>query len=446
MNVGTTAVATLLACTSCAADGYEIPLSSSTSSATSPQPSDSTTTSPPPDSTTTSPPPTAESSSGEPDCVMPTEEAGWWRKEWRRRRQLQIDTSIFAAPIDDLPVLLRVEATSLGASWSERSGADLRFRSESDVEIPLDIDDIDADGTLFVWLAMPRVDPAEGSQTVWMYYDNPRAEANPDTAEAVWTGHISVHHLGTDLEDSAEDHHGASPWPPEVCDGKCGPRIGVARRFDPEELHEVIFDGHQDYDLGVSPYPPEVMQFSVSLWMRAASLAEYPWGALIAKGDATWRVHASSYPEDIRLTERVTFGFDCTLPECTSRQFDEANNANLVSFTAVDDNQWHHVAATMEIVGEPDPLPPEYIPHVIARIYIDGVEAAEPYDMPAFLIPEDDQPVRLAHNISNATRWRGDLDEVRIEARARSAAEIAADYATVVEEHIAVGEEQELCL
>ncbi|MEM7154932.1 MAG: LamG-like jellyroll fold domain-containing protein [Myxococcota bacterium] len=387
----------------------------------------------------------ADSGSSGGDCVS-QDDGGWWRTEWTRRRLLEIDTTVFDAAVTDLPVLLRLDSEGLGPSWSERSGADLRFRAEGDVEVSYEIDDVDSDGNLAVWLSISELDPAAGSMPVWMYYGNPQAEA-PDGAEAVWSGHISVHHLGTDLEDSAEDHTGRSNWEPEVCDGKCGPRIGVARRFDPEQLHEVIFDGHQDYDLGVSPYEPAVMEFTISLWMRAASLAEYPWGGLVAKGDDTWRLQASSFPDAPKLDERITFGYDCNPIQtaCTGAPIDMAGNANLVSNVAVDDNQWHHVATTVEIIDEPVPLPIEYIPDVRIRIYIDGIEAATPQEVFGFLLPEDDQPVRLGHNISAANRWQGDLDEVRFEARARSAAEIAADYATVVNEHVAIGEEDVLC-
>lgn len=388
-----------------------------------------------------------DSSSSGGGCMEPTGEQAWWRPEWTRRRLLEIDTTVFDATVTDLPVLLRLDSEALGSSWSEREGADLRFRGPGDVEIAYDIDDVDSDGNLAIWLSIAELDPAMGSMPVWMYYDNPKAEADPDGGEAVWSGHISVHHLGTDLRDSAEDHHGQASWPPEVCDGKCGPRIGVSRHFDPEQLHEVVLDGHQDYDLGVSPYEPAVMEFTISLWMRAATLADYPWGGLVSKGDDTWRIHASSLPDNPALSERIAFGYDCNPAQtaCTGAPIEFDNNANLISTTTVDDSQWHHVAASVEIIDEPVPLPIEYIPDVRIRIYIDGEEAAEPQEIFGFLLPEDDQPVRLGHNIVAANRWQGDLDELRFEARARSAAEIAADYATVVHEHVAVGEEQELC-
>lgn len=380
------------------------------------------------------------------DGCVPTDGADqWWRSEWAHRRRLEIDTSIFDGPVTDLPVLLRLDADALGDTWATREGADLRFRGDPDAPLAYDIDDIDADGTLFLWLALPEIEPSPEPMTVWMYYGNPGGRADPDLAESVWAEHISVHHLGSDLRDSANANDGSSPWPPELCDGECGPRIGIARHFDPELLHEVIFDGHQSYDLGVSPYHPAVMEFTVSVWMRAGSLADYPWGPLIAKGDDTWRIHASSYPDDLPLSEKLSFGFDCQPGDCPRGPFDEFNNANLVGLTTVDDNQWHHVAITLEIVDEPKSLPPGFTPDVMARIYIDGEEAAEPIFVEQFLLPEDDQPVRLAHNINNGRRWRGDLDEVRVVARNRSAVELAADYATVVNDHIAIGEEQTVC-
>jgi len=445
VGVGLTGALTIFSCTP---ETYEIQLSSSSATAgssgssASAEGSDSRTGSSDGASSTSSG--SADSTAGTTGCE--TEGVPWSQADWSRRRELTIDTSIFSDPVTNFPVLLRVPAEDLGPTWVERQGADLRFRSAEETILNFDIDDANAEGLVFVWLSIPEIDPAAGPMTVWMYYDNPEAEAWTESA-AVWAGHISVHHLGSDLQDSAGEHGGASAWPPEVCDGECDPRIGVARNFDPELLHEVVFDNHQDYDLGSNPYQPE-MSFSISMWMRSSLFAEYPWGALIAKGENSWRIHVSDFV-DPRQDERITFAFDCTLPSCQG-VVDGLGNYNLVGASTevndnVNDNAWHHIAATMEIVDEPEPLPPAYLPDLVARVYIDGVEVIASPVLTEFLIPEDDQPVRLGHNVNTANRWGGVLDEVRIEPRRRLPEEIAADYATVVNEHIEVGEEEQRC-
>ncbi len=387
------------------------------------------------------------SSSSTDDGCMPVDEPEWWDPAWHHRRRLRIEAAAFPGPLSDFPLLLRVPMDDLGPTGSERGGADLRFRSsDQDVSIAHELDAA-ADGELAIWLLLPELDPSEGPTTIWMYYDNPAAEESA-APEDVWAGFISVHHLGADLRDSAGEHHGASPWEPELCEGDCGPRIGLARRFEPTRLHEVVLDGHQDYDLGSDPYAA-TLSFSVSLWMRSASFAAYPWGPMVAKGESTWRVHTVDYVDPL-LDERVSFAFDCALASCVGL-VDPWGNYNLVASSTevddvVDDGAWHQVVATLAVVDRPEEPPPDYVPNLRARIYVDGAEVAVSPLLPAFLLPEDDEPVRFGHNINTSNRWRGDLDEVRIATGVRSATQIAADYATVVDDELVhVGEEQAWC-
>lgn len=420
----------------CAPDAFVIPVSSAEEA------SEATTDGDPSGGATTADTGPPGSTTGD-ACTPADAPDDWWDPAWRRRRLVRIDVSKLSAPLEGFPLLLRMRADELGATWSEREGADLRFRSSDHaVSLAYDLDDV-VDGELALWLRLPVLDPMHGTTSVWMYYDNPEAAAG-SASGYVWSGFISVHHLGADLRDSAGEHHGSSPWEPELCDDGCGPRIGLARSFDPERLHEVVLDGHQDYDLGSDPYA-DTFSFSVSLWTRSTSFAAFPWGPMVAKGKDTWRVQSTDFV-DPALDDRLAFGFDCGLAACLGST-DALGNYNLIApASGVDDGAWHHVAATFTAVDAPELPPPEYVPDVQARLYLDGVEVAASPVLPSFLVPEDDQPVRFGHDINTARRWRGGLDEVRISTGVRSAAEIAADHATVVDRAlVAVEEEQAWC-
>lgn len=369
--------------------------------------------------------------------------ADWWDAAWNRRRPLLIDTSIAAGVLENFPVLLRLDVDDLGDTWTERGGADLRFRSEDQrVRLRYDLDDVTPDGELLVWLSIPLLDPAR-AQTVWMYYDNPDAgtDASP---EEVWAGYISVHHLGLDLLDSAGSHHGSSPWEPEVCEGKCEPLIGAARRFIPEQLSEVELALHQDYDFGYDRF--DYPSFAITAWMRSTSLADNHWGALVAKGENTWRVHTTDSSFEAQQNLRVAFSIDCYQASCLPQT--GSGNLNAIATAPVNDGQWHHVAATFSACASEDGCTLSCSRDLnILRIYIDGQPSAA-QELCGY-IEQDDAPVRLGVNTGTASRYGGELDEVRIikypGGTTISAARIAADHATVTQDHIMVQPEEAIC-
>lgn len=375
------------------------------------------------------------SSSGSSSCVPADED--WWDAAWSRRRSLTIDTSSFMGPLVNFPVLVRVDPDALGPTWSERGGADLRFRgADQGSALAYERDDLGADGRLPVWLELPLVDPAAGSLTVWMYYDNPEAEDGAAPVD-VWGDHVAVHHLGADLLDSTGRHHGTSQWEPTPCEDRCEPKIGISRVFQPELVHEVVLDDSAGLDFGSDPYS-RTLSFSVSLWMRSDWFSTYQWGPFVAKGDETWRVHTFA------SSNFFAVGMDCQSP-CGS-PVDVLGNYNLeADGFNINDDQWHHIAMTFgPAVEVPEPLPMNWEPDMRLQLYVDGVVAASEV-LTGFFVPADDQPVRFGHNANTQARYRGALDEVRLIARELSPEWVAAEHAVVEGELVSEGEPQVRC-
>ncbi|MEM9459709.1 MAG: LamG domain-containing protein [Myxococcota bacterium] len=369
------------------------------------------------------------------DCVPAGDD--WWDLAWGRRRALEIDTSGFAGSLVNFPVLVHLDPEALGATWTERGGADLRFRdADGQNAFAYEIDDLGPDGRVPVWLEVPQINPEASPLIVWMYDDNPAATEGASPTD-VWGDHVAVLHLGADLLDSTGRHHGNSQWEPIPCQGECEPKVGVSRVFTPEMVHEVVLEDSEGLNFGSDAFADD-LEFSVSLWMRSDWFANYMWGPFVAKGDETWRVHT------FFTTNFFSVGLDCQSPCGTS--VDALGNYNLeADGFNVNDDQWHHIAMTFG-TAEPIPKvpPPGYDPDMRLRLYVDGVEAASEV-LTTFRVPADGQPVRLGHNANTQNRYRGALDELRIIDRALPPEWIMAEFAVVDAEPVSVGDPQVRC-
>lgn len=374
----------------------------------------------------------------------------WWNADWTRRRLVTIDASIVpeGEMVDGFPVLVRVPAPQPGpACQTDAHGRDFRFRAvQNDVALDYDIDGWSPDGQLEIWLRVPVLTAGQPPLEVWLYDGNPEAGPGEDPA-AVWGTYTSVHHLGIDLEDSAGTHHGSSQWEPGLCadpsnidePGACVPVIGCARAFDPDLLHDVQLEQQSDYNFGDGPggsggYQPEL---GVSLWMNSSEFVDGT--PLVAKGETAWEIGGVN----TEGVDRVAFLVECRMQAANCINPDDPDNCDcepinddlpaIASQAVVNDGTWHHVAVTANDGG----------PGMNLFIYVDGQLAGEA-DLVDY-VGQNEQPLRFGHNIGMGTRYRGALDEIRVAHRLLTAAWIAAEYATVTQEHVTVGQEQVLC-
>lgn len=380
---------------------------------------------------------TDESSSGTGGCAadgtgeIPKD---WWNPAWPRRRLITIDPSIVpeGGLVDGFPVLVRVDRLPPQPPCTPQGGDDLRFRTVADdLRLLYDVDEWSPDGTLMVWLRVPALVAGDEPLLVWMYYGNPEADPGEEPT-SLWTDYISVHHLGADLEDSVGDHPGDAQWPPELCadpsdrdSAVCTPQIGCARSFDPEMLHDVALPSPSDYNFGDGPggvSGGDKPNLTVSLWFDALSTT--PETPLVAKGDTAWKI-------EIVEESEVAFVVDCRQPQEGCDPID--HDFPVAAADTPISRGWHHVAVTSAPADDGLDL----------AIYVDGELRVESHLMD--YVGQNGQPLRFGHNLGAATRYAGVLDEIRVIDQRRSAEWIAAEYRTVTESHVRVGEEQILC-
>ena len=109
-----------------------------------------------------------------------------WNADWPKRLKISLDTSAtglaLQAPVDGVPVLVRLHTGNFPFLDANADGSDLRFVA-SDDKTPLKyhIEKFDSINELaFVWVLVPRVNPGVKTDFFWLYHGNPKATRGDD--------------------------------------------------------------------------------------------------------------------------------------------------------------------------------------------------------------------------------------------------------------------------
>ncbi|WNL44461.1 DUF2341 domain-containing protein [Dyella sp. BiH032] len=165
-------------------------------------------------------------------------EAAWWNDDWAYRKPITLDTSGTGALLPQSPgraaVLVRLHPGNFQFDGTAKDGADLRFIA-ADGKTPLNyqIDSFDpVMGVGQVWVDVTEL-PANGKQTLWMYYGNAKATAQSSGAATFDADHTLVYHFeeaaaGAPKDATAYANHAQSGSVQPVDGGI----VGKAARFD----------------------------------------------------------------------------------------------------------------------------------------------------------------------------------------------------------------------
>lgn len=173
----------------------------------------------------------------------------WWNPEFRARLRLVIDQPPTTELLEDVPVLVVLDANRVDYDRAAADGQDLRFVTEDGNELSHEIELWDPSGRSFVWVRVPEI-ASGASTTFWMYYANPDAEA---PSGSVWSDDdLAVWHLAEDATngDSDATHRDATGHGNDgIQNGNngVGPEsdaIGGAQAFDSEDDYIEIPQGN----------------------------------------------------------------------------------------------------------------------------------------------------------------------------------------------------------
>jgi hypothetical protein len=342
------------------------------------------------DSTTGAP--GSEGSSGAPG---PCEELQWWDGAWTRRRVLSVAGLGLTDALDQGVAMLRIDTDRIDYGHTGPGGADLRFVLDG-VALAYDVERWDSAGDSWVWLRLPQV-PAEADAPleVAMYYGNEGAPKGADAA-STWAGYTSVHHLEGLDDATGNGHEASSPSEPSANQG----RIAGAQQFDGVDDY-LVLPNEADFD------------YTAALTVEAVvrvDMFDTEWQAIVTKGDHAWRLSRHSWSSAIGFATDNADG-----PE------------SLQGMAAIDDDQWHYVAATFDGVTK--------------RIYVDGdLDADQVYAGP---LVTTNEPVMFGENAGHTGRqFLGRIDEVRISATARPLGYFAWQAHSLEDEVVTWGDEE----
>ena len=131
--------------------------------------------------------------------ALPLSAHAWWDKDWTGRKKITLDTKAAAITTDtaQVPVLVRLSSANFDFLAGKEYGSDLRFLAEDDkTALPFQIERFDNVNNLaFIWVQVPKLQAANTTQHIWMYYGNTKAAAAP-TTPVFDAQQLAVYHLG----------------------------------------------------------------------------------------------------------------------------------------------------------------------------------------------------------------------------------------------------------
>jgi len=333
----------------------------------------------------------------------------WLDNGYTCRVRLQVENDSLASELTDFTVLVPVELQSSSCLFSpevvifyDAVGEILGHEREESAP---------AQPALF-WVRLPSIAPAGTPTYFWLYFSS----ALPSTVAAgpAWgPAFRGVWHLDQDLEvdlearDSTGNTNHAAPMGGMDADNRVIGQVGYAQSFNGTDEHLLIGDpedGSLDFDGSES--------FTYSLWINTDETAgnwDMPW----SKGGST--------------PSQAGYDFELGRGTWSAWLSDGVEGMNIDMMSAASlASSWHHLAAVVNRAA------------MEVSVYVDGATVARD-TLPVDYDLTTDLAASIGANPSGGFSYTGSVDEVRVEATARSDARIAAEYRSMTGQMISLG-------
>jgi hypothetical protein len=303
---------------------------------------------------------------------------------WTRRRQLDLDSGANGT-FNNIPILIVLATGRIDYAQTRAQGQDIRFVDDTGAVLAHEIELWDESGTSLVWVKIPALKKNGANLTqVWMYYGNAGA---PDGQQvnAVWSdGYRGVWHL-SETGDKLTDSSGKTASKAQNFGStQSNGRVGKGRSFDAASHQYIDTMNAQD-----------LVSFTIETWVRspsAPSSMNGPNGPLMREQNYEFRW------DDIYAGE----GHATFRAEAPKDWF----SSDLKPLNA---NTWYYLAATYDGMK--------------LKTYRDGNTTGNDTDVNTKPRMEANTAKigRNATGTATSAYFHGDIDEVRISNKARSA-------------------------
>ncbi len=228
--------------------------------------------------------------------LVPSFAHAWWNAEWKYRKQITVNAGASGVKetLTGFAVPIRLHTGNLAFADLTGEGNDLRFIAADD-KTPLrhHVESFDAANEIaIVWVQLPRL---TGTETIWMYYGNPKAPKAEDGKGSYDPTSVAVLHFG-EKEGTPKD---VTAYGNSAADSTA--KLGVPSAVG----NGVQFDGQGRMTLPASPTlkAAGAVGFTFSAWVKPAgpqnatlfSLGEGPRSIAVALAGS--RVAARFVPE-----------------------------------------------------------------------------------------------------------------------------------------------------
>jgi biopolymer transport protein ExbB len=195
-----------------------------------------------------------------------------WNADWKQRVKITLNTTAadglpIAAPVESVPLLVRLHTGNFQFVEAKPDGSDLRFIAADDkTPLKFHVEKFDGLNELaLVWVQLPRLAPGSKTDFVWLYYGNPNAAPASDSKTSYDAAQALVHHFGereTLPQDATANGNHATASTAKV---SAAGLIGGA----------LAFDGEGQITLPATPSLKAGAEgLTVSLWIKPVDVAE----------------------------------------------------------------------------------------------------------------------------------------------------------------------------
>ena len=312
----------------------------------------------------------------------------WWNDKWPDRVPIAIDTSKAGASIgenvSDATVLVKLHSGNFQDFFSLKEDlSDLRFIADDDkTPLKFHVDSFDIVNQLvYVWVRIPQIAANVNSGKIWMYYGNAEAPSAQDRAGTYDINTSAVYHFKSGEaipQDASTNKANASAATATVSNNA---QIAAGLKFDNGQSMMIA----DTAALAVSA----TQGATVSFWIKPAAL----------QTDSRIYDQRSGNSEFIIGVEQNNIYARLSLP---NGRVIETNKS-----PSIRTNEWQHVA----VILAPTKM----------SVLVDGKEVANAAEQ----LQDFGGVVVLGNDAQGAHSFIGEIDEVRIDHIARSAASIA---------------------